>query len=76
MKLRVFELPADEISNRYPNASKLEKHAGFLRSDHVRFWFANHQDYFASFHSIHISDTGPARGITNDIIKDDPYYTI
>jgi len=79
LKLRVFELPADEISNKFPNASSLGKHASFLRSDHVRFWIANHQDYYASFHSIHISDTGPARGIMKECYHnacDDAAYNL
>lgn len=48
---------------KFPNVSHLQNHVSFLRSDHVRFWFANHQDYFASFPAIHLSDTGPSRGI-------------
>ena len=64
LKLKVFQLPEAEITNRFPkNASTLEKHTSFLRSDHARFWFAKHQDYFASFPAIHVTDTGPARGI-------------
>ena len=36
LKLRVFQLPETEISNRFPaNASVLEKHGTFLRFVHV-----------------------------------------
>ena len=60
-KLRSLEL--DELSNVFPTAEALARHITFLRSDHVRFWFAHHEDYFASFPCLHLSDTGPARGI-------------
>lgn len=64
LKLRHLQLPHEDINSKFPsNASGLERHSAFLRSDHVRFWIANHQDYYASFHSISLSDTGPSRGI-------------
>ncbi len=61
-------MPESEFSIKEPapNLETLAKHVNFLRSDHIRFWFANHQDYFASFPAMYVSDTGPARGIMKD----------
>ena len=46
-----------------PSADSLVNYTNFLRSDHARFWFSNHQEYYGSFKSVMVSDTGPARGI-------------
>ena len=46
-----------------PSADSLVNYTNFLRSDHARFWFSNHQEYYGSFRSVMVSDTGPARGI-------------
>ena len=46
-----------------PSGDFLVNYTNFLRSDHARFWFSNHQEYYGSFKSVMVSDTGPARGI-------------
>ena len=46
-----------------PSGDSLVNYTNFLRSDHARFWFSNHQEYYGSFKSVMVSDTGPARGI-------------
>ena len=46
-----------------PSPDSLVNYTNFLRSDHARFWFSNHQEYYGSFKSVMVSDTGPARGI-------------
>ena len=56
-KLRGMILP-DELNRNYPEESALVKNTNYLRSDHIRFWFANNKDYYASLKSVHISDTG------------------
>ena len=55
--IQTLQLPSD-IDNRMPDLDTLGKYTSFLRSDHVRFWFVNHQDYYASFKSIQLADTG------------------
>ena len=55
--IQTLELPSD-IDNRMPDLDTLGKYTSFLRSDHVRFWFVNHKDYYASFKSIQLADTG------------------
>ena len=52
--VQTLQLPTS-IQDHIPDLSELEKYTLFLRSDHVRFWFVNHQDYYASFKSIHLS---------------------
>jgi len=47
-----------ELSTVFPSEESLIRNTNFLRSDHIRFWFANNVDYYASFKSVHISDTG------------------
>jgi hypothetical protein len=48
----------EELNRNYPDESALTKNTNFLRSDHIRFWFANNNDYYASLKSVHLSDTG------------------
>ena len=55
--IQTLQLPSD-IDNRMPDLDTLGKYTSFLRSDHVRFWFVNHKDYYASFKSIQLADTG------------------
>jgi hypothetical protein len=61
-RLKEFNLPSG-LNMKYPNFTEWNANTNFLRSDHVRFWMANSEDYFASIKAIHITDTGPARGI-------------
>ena len=42
-KLRGMILP-DELNRNYPEESALVKNTNYLRSDHIRFWFANNKD--------------------------------
>ena len=56
-KLRNMILP-EELNRNFPEDSALTNNTNFLRSDHIRFWFANNKDYYASLKSVHISDTG------------------
>jgi len=55
-KIRLLEL--SDVEAAEPDGDVLLKLGAFLRSDHGRFWFANHRDYFASFKSVLITDTG------------------
>ena len=60
IELKSFQLGDMEDKPALPI---LSKYGEFLRSDHSRFWVANHDDYYASFKSLLISDTGPSRGL-------------
>ena len=60
IELKSFQLRDMEDK---PGLPILSKYGEFLRSDHSRFWVANHVDYYASFKSLLISDTGPSRGL-------------
>ena len=60
-----FRLPPT-IHDHVPDLQELQKYTLFLRSDHVRFWFVHREDYYASFPSIHVTDTGPSRGLMKD----------
>lgn len=65
-RFKNLELSKD-IDTKFPNDTEaLERHSAFLRSDHIRFWFANHVDYYGSFRAINVMDTGPARGEMKD----------
>lgn len=56
-KLRNFELKYLSPESRNDENILIE-YANFLRSDHVRFWYGNHQMYNTSLKSILITDTG------------------
>ena len=56
-------LPADLNAN-IPEEITLVRNTNFLRSDHIRFWFSNNQEYYASFKSVHLGDTGKILGDT------------
>ena len=60
MPLKSFQLRDFEDK---PELETLDRYGEFLRSDHARFWVGNHEDYYVSFKSIVISDTGPSRGL-------------
>jgi len=64
-KLRNMVLP-EELSANFPDELSLVRNTNFLRSDHIRFWFSNNQDYFASFKSVHLTDTGNVHFLTFD----------
>ena len=56
-KLRNMVLP-DDLNANVPEEISLIRNTNFLRSDHIRFWFSNNQEYYASFKSVHLTDTG------------------
>ncbi len=55
-KLREFRLR--DLRTQQPDEDILVNFSNFLRSDHVRFWYANNKDYFASFKGVMLTDTG------------------
>ncbi len=57
VKLRQFHLSS--LGTRLPkDEDDVVNSANFLRSDHARFWYANNEDFVASFKSILLTDTG------------------
>ena len=55
-KYRDFKL--DDLGTEVPDENILANYSNFLRSDHVRFWYSNHVDYYVSFKAVMLSDTG------------------
>ena len=68
-------LPADLNAN-IPEEITLVRNTNFLRSDHIRFWFSNNQEYYASFKSVHLGDTGKILGDTGKILGDTGIFVL
>eukprot|EP00095_Tigriopus_kingsejongensis_P009819 maker-scaffold239_size242058-snap-gene-1.27 protein:Tk09819 transcript:maker-scaffold239_size242058-snap-gene-1.27-mRNA-1 annotation:"hypothetical protein DAPPUDRAFT_306809" len=61
-QFKIKEFRLRQLGPEIPDPDTVGNLTNFLRSDHVRFWYSNNKDFFSSFKSIMVSDTGPSRG--------------
>ena len=55
---RAVPLVLKDLDTTRPGEDILTNYTNFMRSDHVRFWYANNEEHFASFKAVMLSDTG------------------